>query len=567
MKFDEVLSDIGEFGTYQRRLYVLVCLPTINCGIFMLISVFLVGNPAHRCAIPGYINDTYAAKNGDHAHLVLINRTIPTLGSGDDMNYDQCHLLNASNYDNDNRPVNASKYACKNWVYDKTDFEETLVSELNLVCDESIWQSVVKMMFFGGVLAGAFVFGMISDRIGRKKTLYISFILMFVTSVAQSWAPTLFVYILLRFLVGAAVSGVFLTAYVIGMEMVGPSMRLWTGTIIHATFSIGQVILAGVGYYIRDWRKLELVLAIPNVVYLTYYWLIPESPRWLLSKGRTEEAEDVLRSAAKVNIASVPQGRFLDNYEVPKDTGEFWRLFGSRKLIIRTLVIFFNWMVVAMVYYGLSLNAANLGADVYLNFLLLSLCEFPACVLCILLFNRIGRKKLHFLFMITGGIACIGTLFTTVFGKDLPDVTIALALIGKTGASGAFASIYVFSAELYPTTVRNAGIGASSCCARIGAMAAPYISDLNLVVEGDMGHALPMVVFGGASIVAGILTLLLPETVNRPLPETIEDAEQFDMTLVESKPEEKTRLLEGYSDPSHYNICKAKYNVYKCIDK
>jgi OCT family organic cation transporter-like MFS transporter 4/5 len=51
-------------------------------------------------------------------------------------------------------------------------------------------------------------------------------------------------------------------------------------------------------------------------------------------------------------------------------------------------------------------------------------------------------------------------------------------LIGKTGASGAFASIYVFSAELYPTTVRNAGIGASSCAARIGAMAAPYIADI-----------------------------------------------------------------------------------------
>lgn len=63
-----------------------------------------------------------------------------------------------------------------------------------------------------------------------------------------------------------------LICYSIGMEMVGPSMRLWTGTLIHAFFTLGLVILSGIAYVLRDWRNLELAIAVPNVVYLTYYW-------------------------------------------------------------------------------------------------------------------------------------------------------------------------------------------------------------------------------------------------------------------------------------------------------
>ncbi|KAK3593127.1 hypothetical protein CHS0354_018255 [Potamilus streckersoni] len=97
-------------------------------------------------------------------------------------------------------------------------------------------------------------------------------------------------------------------------------------------------------------------------------------------------------------------------------------------------------------------------------------------------------------------------------------------MIGKLGASAAFGIIYIFSAELYPTVVRNSGMGASSCCARIGGMVAPYITDLGRLVGGDFGRGLPLVVFGGASVAAGLLSLFLPETLNRNLPETIEDA-------------------------------------------
>jgi len=68
-------------------------------------------------------------------------------------------------------------------------------------------------------------------------------------------------------------------------------------------------------------------------------------------------------------------------------------------------------------------------------------------------------------------------MFNNMF-SDLQVITIVLAMLGKLGAAAAFAIIYVYSAELFPTIVRNAGLGASSCCARIGGMLAPYIADL-----------------------------------------------------------------------------------------
>ncbi|KAJ8314445.1 hypothetical protein KUTeg_006595 [Tegillarca granosa] len=185
----------------------------------------------------------------------------------------------------------------------------------------------------------------------------------------------------------------------------------------------------------------------------------------------------------------------------------------------------------------------NLGGDFYVNFLISGLVEFPAYTLTILLLDRIGRKKLHCLCMVLGGTACLSTIFTILYGGEkLQALTVTLAMVGKLGAAAAFAVIYVFSAELYPTVVRNAGMGASSCCARIGGMVAPYVADSAKMIGGDIGQAVPLIIFGAASVFAGILSLWLPETLGHKLPETIEDGIIFG-----------TCSLPGYNNDS-YNI-------------
>ncbi|XP_012937969.1 organic cation transporter protein [Aplysia californica] len=130
--------------------------------------------------------------------------------------------------------------------------------------------------------------------------------------------------------------------------------------------------------------------------------------------------------------------------------------------------------------------------------------------------------------MCLSGVACIGMIFPVLYGgSSLNWLTITLSMIGRFGNAAAFAIIYVFSAELFPTVMRNSGMGSSSFFARIGGMLSPYIADLGELVEGDVSLALPAMIFGVLSLAAGLLAFILPETRNRNLPETVEDAQNF----------------------------------------
>lgn len=532
MHFDDILtSEIGEFGTYQKKIYFLLCLPSISAGFHMVISVFLLATPEHRCALPGWLNDTYEIQN--EVHRQLVNITVPP-SSDETLTYSQCDVFSGNT---------STLTSCNRWVYDTSVFKTTFTSEQNIVCDDELKTSHASMVFFGGVLFGAFGLGALSDLLGRKKTLYISSWLLLSSTLAVAWSPSFWVFCILRFIVGLSCAGMFMTSFVLGMEIVGPSKRVWAGIVIEYFFAVGLVVLAGVAYALRDWMYIEIATSVPSVFFLLYWWLIPESPRWLITQGRFEEAEKIIRQIAKGNNVTLTEKAFVNLEADSPPTGRVWHLFSNRVLLVRTLIIFFNWMVVSMGYYGLSLNTGNLSGDFYLNFFLSGLVEFPAYTLCLVLLDRTGRKKLHVFTMVGGGIACICTIFTMLYADEsLQPITVTLAMLGKIGIAAAFAVIYVWSAEIFPTVVRNAGMGSSSAFARVGGMVSPYIAGISKVVDGHLGRALPLVIFGGFSVVAGLLSLLLPETLNHKLPETIEDGKHF------GKKESKYSPEKSYSN-------------------
>ncbi|XP_069134981.1 organic cation transporter protein-like isoform X2 [Argopecten irradians] len=553
MDFDRIVQALGTFGRYQKRLYFLICISSCFVGFFAVISAILLAAPEHRCKIPGYDNDTYNIQSD--LHLALINSYIPP-SSDETHKYDQCHLysfnFSAVTFDNSSHPINATKTQCSEWVYSREVFKETFTSKHNLVCNDSSKPSLAKSMFFVGILIGAFFFGNLSDGIGRRKTFILAVITMLASTLALAFSPNYAAFCAFIAMIGATTQGVFLVGFVIGMELVGPSRRTFTGIVSEYFFALGLVILSGVAYFIRHWEYIEIACAAPFSIILVYWWLLPESPRWLITKRRYEEAKVILLKAAKVNKVVLTDDILKvkeKDVDAPKD-GKIWQLFTSRVLLLRTLVIFFNWCMVTMAYYGLSLNSGNLGGNFYLNFCLSGLVEFPAYTIVILLVDRVGRKWLHCISMIVGGAFCLSTIFTILYlDEKYQAVTTALAMLGKLGAAAAFAIIYMYSAELFPTVVRNAGMGASSCIARLGAIAAPFIADSGDKIGGKMGKAFPLVVFGVASIVAGVLALHLPETLNQELPETIEDGILFGTPAYNArKGEEKKIALATIND-------------------
>lgn len=130
------------------------------------------------------------------------------------------------------------------------------------------------------------------------------------------------------------------------------------------------------------------------------------------------------------------------------------------RILRNTIVIFFNWFVVTLVFLGLSWNVSNLGDDVFLNFFLTSIAQIVGFLLCFPLLNCVGRKPVYVVSLFTGGIALLLTIFPLLYGSsDIEWMTISLSFVGMTGSSMAFASIFLYSAELFPTVVRNSGLG------------------------------------------------------------------------------------------------------------
>ncbi|MED6295067.1 hypothetical protein CHARACLAT_027586, partial [Characodon lateralis] len=185
--------------------------------------------------------------------------------------------------------------------------------------------------------------------------------------------------------------------------------RMLAGIITDYTFGLGYMLLAGVAYLIRDWRKLQLAISAPGFLLIFYIRVLPQSARWLLANDRTEEAIALLRKAALVN------GRVLP----PAVQTEKWEFFGGSKRshsamdLVRTpqmrkraIILFYIWFVNVLVYYGLSLGVSRLGTDLYLTQFVFGLVEIPArtVVLIVLPFTR--RFTLSG-FLAIGGLACL----------------------------------------------------------------------------------------------------------------------------------------------------------------
>ncbi|XP_050390285.1 organic cation transporter protein [Patella vulgata] len=512
MEFEEIIKHLGDFGTYQKRLYYMLCISSVFTAIQVLLTVFTFGIPEHRCAVPGLVNDTFQK-----------NELNDSLGEFvyEDKVYKQCSIYSLSSQ---------NVTTCKRWVYDKSIFESSIITQIDIVCNEKIAKSHAQMLVMLGQVVGCAIVGPLSDRFGRKTMLCSFLIIFIISSIAVTWTPTIRVVFAFYFFIGTSISGTFTPAFVLGMELVGPKSRVWAGMITELFWSLGTIILAGAAYWIRNWQTLQLTMSVPGIILLSYFCLITESPRWLISKGRYKEAEKIIQKAAKVNKVVIPsrllrrsQSRFIE----PKNESVF-KVFTSRILVIRTVIVYINWAACSLTFYGLTLNAGNLSGSIHLNFFLLNIIEVPAYVICIVLLDRIGRRILHCSSLFLSGACITLSIFTVLYAdKSLAWITTLLAVIGKMGITAAFAIMWIYTTELFPTPFRNSAVGTSSLMARIAAAISPYIANIGLIVPGNAGKITPMIIFGITSIIAGLLALLLPETKGRLLPETIEDAEQF----------------------------------------
>lgn len=176
------------------------------------------------------------------------------------------------------------------------------------------------------------------------------------------------------------------------------------------------------------------------------------------------------------------------------------------------------WMLTSVGYFALSLNSPNLHGDPYLNCFLSGLIEVPAYFTAWLLLRTLPRRY------IIAGVLFLGggvLLLLQLVPEEYKNLSIGLVMLGKFGITSAFSMLYVFTAELYPTLVRNMAVGVTSMASRVGSIIAPYF-----VYLGDYNRILPYILMGSLTVLIGIITLFFPESYGMALPETLEQMQK-----------------------------------------
>ena len=215
-------------------------------------------------------------------------------------------------------------------------------------------------MHFAGIMAGSGIFGFLADRYGRKKLFLIAIVFMSLTGVGQAVSTSYIMFCSFAFLNAVGTSGVYPLAFVIGVEMVGKKKREMSGVVLNYFYSIGEAMVGIIAWLDGDWVNLQYWVSAPPILFVAYYWIIPESIRWLLAKKRNRKAFKIIRRAAKNNGVELSQNIVSqfeqdDNDDEDNDTkalnpdkmkgksATFKGLLKSRVLVTRCLMQFFIW--------------------------------------------------------------------------------------------------------------------------------------------------------------------------------------------------------------------------------
>uniref|UniRef100_A0A8C8RJN9 Solute carrier family 22 member 3 n=1 Tax=Pelusios castaneus TaxID=367368 RepID=A0A8C8RJN9_9SAUR len=459
--FDEVLKEAEEFGRFQKRVFFLLCQTGITFSFLFVGVVFLGQKPEHYwCRIPG------AAELSERCGWTLEeeqNYTVPALNWMNLSSRGQCERFDIkwnntsvscanplSRFTN-NSLGNVPLTSCQDdWVYKQP--HSTIVSEYNLVCANAWMLDLTQAVLNLGFLAGAFTLGYAADRYGRIRIYLFSCLGVGLCGLVVAFAPNFSVFLIFRFLQGVFGKGTWMTAYVIVTEIVGSDQRRIVGIVIQIFFTIGIMILPGIAYLIPTWQGIQLAITLPNFLFLLYYWAVPESPRWLLTRKKGEKALKILHTIAKHN------GKYLSpHYSELTVTDEeisnpsFLDLVRTPQMRKYTLILMYAWFTSALVYQGLVMRLGIIGGNLYLDFFISGAVELPAALLILLTIDRIGRRLPFAISNIVAGVACLITAFIP---KDILWLKTSVATLGRLGITMAFEIVYLVNSELYPTTLR-----------------------------------------------------------------------------------------------------------------
>eukprot|EP00890_Picochlorum_soloecismus_P001562 jgi/Picsp_1/2406/NSC_05867-R1_synaptic vesicle 2-related len=439
-------------------------------------------------------------------------------------------------------------------------------------------ESILTSIVFAGMLVGVYALGAVSDSWGRRKGFVVSALLLGAAGMASAFAPTFVWLVLFRMLVGAALGGTPI-AITLFAEWVPSARRGSLVLLMQSAWTVGTALEAALAWIVLStlgWRWLLALSSVPLFVLVFGYPWLPESPYWLVAKHKFEEAEHLVTNIAKYNKIESPfevnfrpqeasthepnsscmpgtddangidsRSSFVMEVKAAGTRMTFavvdtLRKVFSNRLALTTGLLWLIWFANATTYYGLVLLTTSLQASdgkdgksrcteegeaaftssSYTAIFITALAEAPGLLVAALLIDSKGR-----VWCLRAGMAlCSIAIFSLLFngGKVLQ---LILLFVSRAAIEGTFSVLYVYTPELYPTTIRSFGLALCNGFARLGGFTAPFAT-VYLVESGETMWS--VIALGMLCLLATVATLLLPiETMGLDLqiPENSETCE------------------------------------------
>jgi MFS transporter, putative metabolite:H+ symporter len=334
---------------------------------------------------------------------------------------------------------------------------------------------------FAGMFLGAWLWGMVADRIGRRSVFMWTVLQTALFGTLAAFSPNLSVLLALRFLTGTAMGGTLPVDYSIMAEYLPTRDRGRFLIYLESFWAVGTIMAASLAWafipnYPFGWRLLIGTSAILALLGLWVRRTVPESPRYLLINGRPQEAREVLQTVARMNRRPIAIGTLQAEAHPPRHgLGAIWR----PALLRTTLMLSVIWFSLSLGYYGIftwlpPIFAASgftfIRDNVYPLQLLLAFAQIPGYALAAYLIEQWGRKPTLIMYLLGGAV------FSFLFAAATsPSIFVGASMLLSFTLLGAWGALYAFTPELFPTDVRATGMGWASAMARAAGILAPFV--------------------------------------------------------------------------------------------
>lgn len=516
--YDEALKEIGNEGKFQKSFDVIY--NVFMVGFFamacMNILLILVVVP-HECELPPKPHN-YSEYEWKYKHLPLTNN------AKGELTFSDCYM-----YTNEG---SNETIQCQSFIYDKRWYENTAVTENNWVCDRELYVANVFAYTRIGEIVGSIALGWFGDAFGRRLTYIISILLTIIGRVISLLSGSSYMLFVAGCVITAVPSWMAMqSATVISMEISAPERRNTINTLRSIGWTAGMCVMPFAYWLLRDWRLFLIVTTSGLVPYLLLCWRVIESPRWLWLEGRQKECVRILKKIAKENgtrlgtnterqlMSSVPS-------EEAKGLGPL-ALFSSWSLALNTTLQLTLWISMQVSYtYLVMATGESTSGNPFLEFAWQAAAEMPGNFLGAWLADTMGRRY-------SGGLSFVfsAVVWALISLRTIPSnhwlqpwwIGPFLSSLLRLSITVSYYVISLLNMELYPTCLRQSGMSLGNVVSSAASALGPYI----LFIGRNIDARMPGVILTGVSVFGTVATLLLPETLNRKLPETLEDARVF----------------------------------------